>query len=528
MNYKTQTDNMSDSILNSIKVIKQQHCQIPLVDHRRRKEYHEPNPRLWGHFSTVQSKSKSKLIRQLKNNGYYKGLLYVDYFYIKDEAYRFSDAHNRLPMFSIDKCDKQAKKWYTATGYDDWWRFYSKIPPKNRYAYEVVLPELECHFYVDAEVGLEKNEETLEFFEDLFKELIQELKLFMKMWYIAPQKNLDNMKVIILDSSKPTKFSKHTIFKIPECMFKNNYYCGAFIRQFHSYILKKYGPMESNKFYIYCDNQSEFKQFIIDLGVYTKGRDFRLLGSRKRVSNEHRWLWMEGNPNKLERSDFFDSLIQYQSPDETLKYLISNVPDTLNNGVPISSSLRTLSPKGTDGGSVITANVKGGVISSYGYNVVSIGGNSLKRRKIIHPSDELIEKMCEWILNKYNIQVTKVSIKNSVMIFNTLSRRCLIKKYIIGCSKNKNNAEDWLHSKNMIFLIIDPKRASIRQSCFNQTYCVDPRTQKHRKYNLGYIDDTEILKILRQFCKDNDWNFRYPYQQSNEWIGYESDESESE
>jgi hypothetical protein len=48
-----------------------------------------------------------------------------------------------------------------------------------------------------------------------FKELIQELKMFMHNTFLAPKENLDGMEVVVLDSSKTTKFSKHCIIKIP-------------------------------------------------------------------------------------------------------------------------------------------------------------------------------------------------------------------------------------------------------------------------------------------------------------------------
>lgn len=72
-------------------------------------------------------------------------------FYKKSEAYEFSDAHGRLPMFSVDISDKEAKKAYVVTGYNRWWQDYKSVNPEQRYAYEVVLPEIPCHLYVDME-----------------------------------------------------------------------------------------------------------------------------------------------------------------------------------------------------------------------------------------------------------------------------------------------------------------------------------------------------------------------------------------
>lgn len=88
--------------------------------------------------------------------------------------------------------------------------------------------------------------------------------------YLAPKENLDGMEIVILDSSKPSKFSKHCIIKIPGVMFKNNYYCGAFIRQFQVHIIEKYGSKDVNPYFVYADTPSsqmtiEFRQFLIDM-----------------------------------------------------------------------------------------------------------------------------------------------------------------------------------------------------------------------------------------------------------------------
>lgn len=496
----------------SIKEIYKIKSEYLLTDHYRRRVYSEPVPRLWSMFSLIPSHSKSTSFKELKRNKKYYNLYNLDTFFSKDEAYRYSDSFSRLPMFSVDKSDDVAKKWYIVCGYEDWWKFYSNTDRKYRYAYEVVLPEMECHLYVDAEASLKTNDNSVEYYNELFQDLLVELRYFMRKWFIAPSKNLNNTKIVVLDSSKPTKFSKHCIIKIPEAKFKNNYYCGAFVRQFHLYILEKYGNGETNKFYVNCDKKDdesgEFKQFIIDLGVYTKGRDFRLLGSRKRVSTEKRWLWIEGKDEILTKEDFFDSLIQYQPHDQKIKYLISNVPDTLNNGVPLSSSLRTVSPKGTTPGQTIRANINSeGFVTSYGYDLAT----PYKKQKTVQPSEELIQRLVQYIYDKFKIKATKVSVQNGTIIFNTMCRSCLIKRYI---TKNKK-AE---HSKNMIFFIINPRDGSIYQSCFNNTYCVEPETQTHRRFKLGYIQDMTILNLFSELCKENNWVFRFQYQEIDECL----------
>jgi hypothetical protein len=47
----------------------------------------------------------------------------------------------------------RSSKLYVVTGYSRWWSDYIKASPDKRYAYEVVMPELPCHLYVDLEVN---------------------------------------------------------------------------------------------------------------------------------------------------------------------------------------------------------------------------------------------------------------------------------------------------------------------------------------------------------------------------------------
>lgn len=525
-----------------IEQIKQQLLDLVIsVDHNKRQVYNGKSPRLWSHYTNVQSRSAP--ISTLKYNKdpeickKYRYLYNIDTFFKKEDAYKFSENHSRLPVFSIDKSKDNAKKWYVVCGYDTWWKCYIDTKPEYRYAYEVILPELECHLYVDAEVELSCNSQSLEFYNKLFKELLIELRYFMNRWHIAPRENLDKLDIVFLDSSKPTKFSKHCIIKIPESKFKNNYHCGAFIRQFHAYIIKKYGKSDVNKFYVFSNRKEStavstaastastavnqvFKQFIVDLGVYTKGRDFRMLGSFKRASSSKSWLCIDGKPNIiLTKQDFFNSLIQYHPPYEPLKYLISNVPDILNGGVPISSSLRTLAPINGGGYSVITANIdSNGIVTTYNLNPsISVTTIQDKRLKISPPDPKLFDALCKYILNKYTIQVVKVCVRNGVIILNTYCKKCLIKRHI---TKDKTAT----HTNNVIYFIVNPRDMCLQQSCFNSTYCVEPKSQKHRKFKIEYITDPTLVKICAKWCYDNDWDFKNPTIVTNEWLGDSDDD----
>lgn len=435
-------------------------------------------------------------------------------FYKKSEAYQCSDRYGRLPIFSVDISETEAKKAYIVTGYQRWWREYKDAKPEQRYAYEVVLPEMPCHLYVDIEAEFARNNSKLmDTIQDKFTQLIQELRSFMYIMHLAPTACLDQLEIIVLDSSKPTKFSKHCIIRIPETLFENNYYCGAFIRRFQIHILQKFGPKETNPFYIYPENidkqTTEFKLFLIDMGVYTKGRDFRLLGSYKRASGNpnsvksnigipKRYLWIEGKSNMLTIQDFFNTLIQFQPKPKQIKYIIAHIVDTINGGIPQSSSLRTVAPLNTNfnehnatGNSIVRFLASSSLVNTENSNI----------KQLVPLKKDIITKVISIIENNLKIPITNVQIRGSTVFFNTSSHICHIKSAIL-------KQKDACHSKNFIFYILFGTTGVLSQSCFNNSYCFDTSTNRHRSHKIGTIRNPEIIQGLREWCQQNGWTWK--------------------
>lgn len=438
-------------------------------------------------------------------------------FYKKSLAYDFSNANGRLPIFSVDTSDTEAKKAYIVTGYCKWWEDYTKMKPNNRYAYEVVLPKMPCHLYVDIEVEFSSNPELRDIIDLKFIELMKELKRFMYYIYLAPANLLKAMKFVVLDSSKISKFSKHSIIKIPGVLFEDNYQIGAFIRRFQVHILCKFGPKETNPYFVYPENQKkrspEFKHFLIDMGVYTKGRDFRLLGSFKRTGNstnpgkKKRFLWLHDYPGSLTDKHFFDTLIQFQPKPSTIKYMVCHLVDTINGGIPMSSSLRTVVPVGS------TYNGLNGVESSTGNSRIrSINSNKRFKTNIIQLPNEILNRITQRITSTYNISITSIKSSGSSYFFNTTCKVCKIKSEIT----RTNNA---CHSKNSIYFMLCGTTGVVFQSCFNQSYCYDTRSGKHRIIKLFTLREEATCKILMDWCEANGWEWKGDDFIPDKWMG---------
>lgn len=201
------------------------------------------------------------------------------------------------------------------------------------------MEDLPLNLYVDIEGSKETNPDID--IPSLFSDVIEELKFFLLEMNLAP--NVKDLSIVTMDSSTNDKFSKHLVIKIPDCLFKNNYICGALMRNFHAHLINRFGPPETNKFYLNPEKsaKSNKRVCLVDFAVYTKNRDFRLIGSCKRKGCETakhiRWLWLDKNPSQLTKEVFFKSLVQRNL--EPVKYYITRVIDTINDGIPMSSSL---------------------------------------------------------------------------------------------------------------------------------------------------------------------------------------------
>ena len=445
----------------------------------------------WGEY--LSRCDASGAIRVCHLNRYEYGFKHI--FYKKHEAYAFSDKHGRLPVFSVDISNKDAAKAYIVTGYKKWWVEYKTVNADKRYAYEVVLADMPCHLYVDMEAEYRTNPELKPRIGVIFKRLMDELISFMYDMQVAPRECLDKIDMVVLDSSKPVKFSKHCILKIPETLFENNYYCGAFIRRFQMHMLSKYGPKDTNPFFIRPDNKDkqapEFKIFLIDMGVYTKGRDFRLLGSYKRTSPEQRFLWIDGAPNRMNVNDFFDALIQFQAKPGMINYYVSHIVDTINGGVPHSSSLKTVAPLNHHSSASIDHS---------GNAITRCLSPSKRQKNIVDINPQIVSTMMRFIQQRFKRPVVSYKCKGHTIMISSTSHQCDIK----GRLTNTTGAT---HAKNVVYYMVIGTNGLLLQSCYNNSYCYDFSKNKHRTEKLGVFRDKYIVDGLIKWCDDNGWDF---------------------
>lgn len=423
-------------------------------------------------------------------------------FVIKDVV-DFSNQNGGLPIYACDKVSKTvgAKVFYCAS-YNEFYLLYTKLPTNDRCFYETLLPEQPCHLYLDMEQDIdtiEKMNEVVDMGNELLEELCTYLVEFAR--DACKKSNIvikkEDIRIIELDSSTPKKFSRHYIIKVKNglVMFNNNFHCGAFMRRFQKYVIQIYGhPNEDNKFFHNHTSDrtgDTAKNFLIDMGVYTLRRQFRLIGSAKRTkdSKNRRELWVKGKEHKLTIELFLDCLVQYINHFGKL-YLIK--VSEINGTDPMSSSLRSFDQDGNPISIAQNAGVRHAIdinnsITRYSTNE----GMSKKQKLEANTGDEttlpslLQQAFKKFYFTKYGYSICGYIIGKNKIKLETTDRQCMNKQKLTGESE---------HKFNHVYFIVYPETMFHIQGCYDDTYCSSKGIKSFTK--LGRIDDENLEKEL--------------------------------
>ncbi|GKY96821.1 hypothetical protein MPSEU_000641300 [Mayamaea pseudoterrestris] len=170
-------------------------------------------------------------------------------------------------------------------------KYWTKTDPMTRHYYEVIPEHTPCRLYLDLEFSLVQNEALRGdgVAETLMTELFLELQAEFETVYNI---QLRREHIVDLDSSTSTKFSRHWILHLPkDVLFPDNITVGAFVKNMVSRLSNEQATkelaMKGRKLlqdYLFVDTSNKTgiqSTCIIDLGVYTRNRLFRLLGSQK-------------------------------------------------------------------------------------------------------------------------------------------------------------------------------------------------------------------------------------------------------
>ncbi|KAG7366259.1 DNA primase [Nitzschia inconspicua] len=222
-------------------------------------------------------------------------------------------------IFAIEKSHGKRKYLVGHFGRIADWYWRKAGPP--RHLYEVIREDTPCRLYFDLEFSKECNPELAENSSQLLQELQGELVEDLKTHYNLP---LESSQIINLDSSNDSKFSRHWIVHLreghdrsqndkeednstdqnnvddvsqsgkelvnQEVLFRDAQTVGRFVKRLVSRLAEeraveggdfvKRCPMLSKYLFVRTKDADKPTCFI-DLGVYTRNRLFRCLGSSK-------------------------------------------------------------------------------------------------------------------------------------------------------------------------------------------------------------------------------------------------------
>ncbi|XP_067259131.1 DNA-directed primase/polymerase protein isoform X2 [Chanodichthys erythropterus] len=207
-------------------------------------------------------------------------------------------------IFSLEKEGSDAgQRIFLVTSYSELWHYYSTHRQSLMHCYEVILEGAVCKLYFDLEFHKASN--THLDGKMMVAKLIQYVCEKLEEVYGLHCSAKD---VLNLDSSTSEKFSRHLIFMLPSAAFKDNSHVGRFIHDIlHPAInsLQKSNPEaprenrddvdgsqvkrrkyeEKDLGFLVVKSKNGQEQLFVDLGVYTKNRNFRLYKSSKLGKN---------------------------------------------------------------------------------------------------------------------------------------------------------------------------------------------------------------------------------------------------
>jgi DNA-directed primase/polymerase protein len=201
-------------------------------------------------------------------------------------------------LFAIEHF-REGKRRYISCHLGRFLKYYlEECNSSTRHAYELIRENTPCRLYLDLEFRRDANVEiSSKMEEQLMTELIEELSIEFQNVYNIDMKS---HHVIDLESSTDDKFSRHLIIHLPNgALFPDAISCGSFVKNFvgrlaegaangslecdrpilakHLFVFDKKIDVKEKGDY----NDERKKVCFIDLGVYTRNRIFRILGSSK-------------------------------------------------------------------------------------------------------------------------------------------------------------------------------------------------------------------------------------------------------
>jgi hypothetical protein len=224
--------------------------------------------------------SQQQSARDLLNKGSHGPHWHV--FARQQEAFDFlaqrRHVQPQLRVFSFEAPNGESgQRRFLVASYEHFWERYLIFKLYLPSFYELIPEGEPCHLYFDLEFSRAANPTATTdaqlmalFFEALFGAISRTYAV-----------DCDLTHAVVLDSSTAKKFSKHVIVHLPDCVFADNGAVGGFVQALCEKILAT--PIYAASLVVRSEDGQP--TLVVDRGVYTRNRNFRLYLSSKRSKN---------------------------------------------------------------------------------------------------------------------------------------------------------------------------------------------------------------------------------------------------
>ncbi|XP_071599388.1 DNA-directed primase/polymerase protein [Heliangelus exortis] len=292
-------------------------------------------------------------------------------FYRQAEAFNYvKTCKEDVHVFALERSTQSRQRFYLVTTYKELWFYYTKdYRTSLMHCYEVIPEEAACKLYFDLEFYKPAN--PCADGKSMVAKLIELVCQKLKELYDV---NCSAKDVLNLDSSTDEKFSRHLIFLPQKTVFKDNIHVGNFVRTILQPAIRlmeskaaaaavipegagdvfqcsaeavgsdgsltnftasedvskgwpsiahktkgmetSYQGEDSEYSYLIINDKEGDKQLFVDLGVYTRNRNFRMYKSSKagknvilKIAEDNTFVPNCGANDSLEEAYFLSSLI---------------------------------------------------------------------------------------------------------------------------------------------------------------------------------------------------------------------------
>ena len=374
---------------------------------------------------------------------------------LQDEVFEHIDEKNgenasgkKLVCWSFENF--HLKRKFCAATREKFWEYYSILKENERHHYEIIREMEPCHLYFDLEFNRDANADvdgvkSTDALLDLIKEELYEKHNIE----IALNEHVVELESKITESIKASteegqntnrKFSRHVIIRLPGAAFKSNIHVGKFVKDFWDSVRERRASDDRcEKLFIRKEqSETERENSIIDLGVYTRNRAFRLFLSSKAKKKEVLRCTGRFWTHLKQREIFYRSLVTNIDKDQRKKLIEYE-------DVTVSLSQKS--------------NSCANAFSGYGYRRDSLSQNSSKHRIPPPPCAELVD----FVLNDFDswsdAKMNKAAVRSWVAFpdHDTLILNLVGNRY---CENIKRQ-----HKSNNVMLIMDFQRGVYHQKC---------------------------------------------------------------